>query len=382
MRILQVTDVFDLFGVTNACYSVQKELTKRDHEATLIASDFRLSDDTTATLKGAGTRFIPFRCKTAVSSFCFSPSMKYWLDEHLKDFDVVHMHNFRCYQNIVTHKYAQKYGVPYVLQAHGSVLPFFGRRTQKRLFDLLWGRSILSDAAKLIALTPAEQAQYEKMGIKRERTAIVPNGIDATEYANLPGKSRFRTRYGIDGDEKLILSLGKLHRIKGVDLLIKAFAKLLEKMDGVKLVIAGPDVGVLGQLRTLVSELKVSDSVLFVGTLRGHDKLEAYVDADVYVLPSVYEAFGLTVLEACACGTPVIVTAACGIADLVREFGCVVERHPDEFCNAIYRVLSLDASAKDFGAVGRSFVLKELTWEQVVQRIEEVYADVISRVPA
>lgn len=379
MRILQVTDVFDLFGVTNVCYNVQKELVKRNHDVTLIASDFGLSDDITTTFERAGTCFIPFRCETAVSSFYFSPSMKRWLDENLKDFDVIHMHNFRCYQHIITHKYAEKYGIPYVLQPHGSLLPFFQRRTQKRLFDLLWGRSILNYAAKLIALTPAEQEQYEMMGITQDRTAIVPNGIDATDYINLPSKTEFRTRYGIDNDEKMVLSLGKLHRIKGVDLLIKAFAKLSEKIDGAKLVIAGPDVGALGQLKTLVSELKLSDSVMFVGPLRGQNKLEAYVDADVYVLPSVHETFGLTVLEACACGTPVIVSATCGIADLVRDFGCVVDRDPDELCDAMQKVLSLDATGKDLGAMGRRFVLKEMTWEKAVQRIEEVYTDVASR---
>ncbi|GAI33437.1 unnamed protein product, partial [marine sediment metagenome] len=85
------------------------------------------------------------------------------------------------------------------------------------------------------------------------------------------------------------------------------------------LVFVGPDDGYLPALKKLVKELMIEEKVLFTGPLFGKEKLEAYVDADVYVLPSSYEIFGLTVLEACACGTPVVVTEACGLANWVDQ---------------------------------------------------------------
>jgi len=379
MRILQVIPHLKPFGVTNVCFQLSRELAKQNLEVTIVATDLGLTSEIATTIEDSPADTILFSCIADVSSFLVSPSMKKWLDKSMKDFDVVHMHDFRTYQNTITHRYAKRYSIPYVVQAHGSMLEFVQRRTQKRLYDLVWGHTIINDAAKFVALAPVEREQYVKMGIKRDRIAIVPNGIDTNEYVNLPNKSEFRTRHAIDSDEKLVLFLGRLHRIKGVDLLIKAFAKLSEKMDRVKLVVAGPNMGALPQLKTLARELKLSDSVLFVGPLYGQDKLEAYVDADVFVLPSVYEIFPITVLEACACGTPVIVSSACGIADLVSEFGCVVERDADVLCDVMYRVLNNDTTRKDLGKKGRQFVARELSWDRTVKRVEEIYRNVTAR---
>jgi glycosyltransferase involved in cell wall biosynthesis len=377
MKLLHVIQHSMPFGVTQACYGISNQLAKEGHQVSILTTDRGLNQYTPTAANNVDV--IPFHCVASIGSYIISPAIKKWLRDNVRDFDVIHMHDFRTYQNTVSHRYAKRYSIPYVLQAHGSMLEFAQRRTQKRLYDLLWGHATITDAATCIALTPVEQEQYLKMGIKRDKIAIVPNGIDASEYVNLPNKSEFRTRHAIDSDEKLVLFLGRLHRIKGVDLLIKAFAKLSEKTDRVKLVVAGPDVGALSQLKTLARELKLSDSVLFVGPLYGRDKLAAYVDADVYVLPSVYEIFGITVLEACACGTPVIVSSACGIADLVSEFGCVVNRRAEELCDALYKVLSFRAARMKLGQKGRHFVMKELTWEKAAQRIEEVYVDVMSQ---
>jgi glycosyltransferase involved in cell wall biosynthesis len=115
--------------------------------------------------------------------------------------------------------------------------------------------------------------------------------------------------------------------------------------------------------------------VLFTGPLYGQDKLSAYVGADVYVLPSFYETFPL-LIEACACGTPVIVTPECGIADLVKNFGCVVERDAGELCTAMCQLLSNEKNRRNLGQKGRQFVARELSWDKIIIRIEEIYRNV------
>ena len=102
---------------------------------------------------------------------------------------------------------------------------------------------------------------------------------------------------------------------KGIDLLIKAYAYLIEKV-GIKdavLVIAGPDDGYLNEAKALANSLRVSDPVMFVGPLYDKNKLAAYVDPDPYVLPSRYEIWGLIILEAYACGKPVIASKVGGL---------------------------------------------------------------------
>ncbi|NIT57028.1 MAG: glycosyltransferase, partial [Aliifodinibius sp.] len=208
------------------------------------------------------------------------------------------------------HRYARKYSIPYVLQARGSLITYFYKGWQKRIFDVIWGRRILKDAAKLVALTPIEAEQYRNMGISEDKIEIIPNGIELSEFENLPERGRFRRKHDLGDDQRVILYLGRIHKIKikGLDLLVRAFAELTKPLNSVKLVIAGPDDGYLSSLKKLITDLGISNEVLFTGHLYGEDKVEAYVDADVFVLPSTYEIFGNVVLEACACGTPVIVT--------------------------------------------------------------------------
>ena len=165
------------------------------------------------------------------------------------------------------------------------------------------------------------------MGVPDEKIAVIPNGIDFSEYAVLPPRGSFKRKFGIKNEEKIVLYLGRLHKIKGVDILVKAFTNVIENLDDVRLVVVGPDDGSLDGLQTLVKDMNVGNKVIFTGPLYGLEKIKAYVDSEVYVLPSRYETFPMTVLEAYACGKPVIASNVGGLKDLVinGETGLLVE---------------------------------------------------------
>ena len=374
MKILQIIPFFTPArgGSVTAPYNLSKHLTKRGHEVTIFTTDFELDEEYIKSLDGV--RVVPFHCIANIGLMLISPTMKKQLKKEIKNFDVIHMHNFRSYQNNIVHHYAKKYRVPYILQAHGSILPFFQKQRLKKLYDWVWGYRILKDASKVIALTKVEAEQYKKMGVEEDKIKIVPNGIDLSEYDNLPETGEFRRKYSIGNDEKVILYLGRIHKIKGIDLLVKAFTDLIKELDDVRLVIAGPDDGFLSTLEGQIEDLNVGTKILFTGPLYDGDKLEAYVDADVYVLPSVYEIFGITVIEACACGMPVIVTDRCGIADVVDgRAGCVIGYDKDQLRDMISKVLSDEGLRMRFGAEGKRLVGKEFGWDKVVMKIENIY---------
>lgn len=377
MKILQVVQFFSAKhgGSAMVPYEMSKHLHDAGHDVTVITTDFQMENDFIDSLDGV--EVIPFHCQMNIGSLLISTSMKKYLKQNVNKFDIIHMHNYRTYQNIVVHKFAKKHGIPYVLQAHGSVLPFFSNEQLKNLYDRVWGYRILKDASKVIALTKTEAEQYKKMGVEENKIEIVPNGIDLPEYENLPDRGVFRKKHGIKSNEKIVLFLGRLHRIKGVDLLVEAFSDMAPKMEGGKLVIAGPDDGFLSTLKAQIEDLKIDDDILFTGPLYGMDKLEAYVDADVYVLPSVYEIFGVTLLEACACGTPVIVTDRCGIADIMGKVGYVVEYDKKQLQDAIFKILSDDRLRRKFGEEGRKLVRGEFTWGKIVNRFEEIYLNLM-----
>ena len=374
MRILQVIHYFSPLhggGSINSAYNLSKHLVERGHEVTIFTTDFELDKEYVQSLDGV--RVVPFHCIANIGMMLISPEMKERVKKEIMDFDVIHMHNFRSYQNVVVHHYAKKYGIPYVLQARGSVLPFFQKQRLKKIFDLFFGYRILKDATKVIALTRAEVEQYKKMGVDEDKIEIVPNGIDLSEYDNLPKRGEFRKKYLIREDEKVILYLGRIHKIKGIDLLVEAFSDLIKELDDIRLVIVGPDDGFLSSLKRQIEDLKIGDRILFTGPLYERDKLKAYVDADVYVLPSIYETFPNTVLEACVCGTPVIVTDRCGIADFVDKVGSVVEYDKGQLRDAMTKNLSDDELRRRLGEEGRKWVRKEFGWDKVVRKEEEIY---------
>ena len=385
MRILYVTPTFvpsHFGGVKEVSYQLSKNMVQRGHDVVVFTTDadigkFRLKDISgMRNISGIKVRYFKNISNLLAWRYrLFLPvGVSLVTRKNVRSFDIIHLHDIRRFQSIITHHYANKYNIPYIIQAHGSLATYFTKGPLKKIFDRLWGYKILKDAAKVIALTPTEAEQYKSMGVSEEKIEIVPNGIDLTEFENLPARGIFRKKYGLQDNQKLILYLGRIHKIKGLDILIKAFAGMARDLDNIKLVIAGPDDGYLTELKALITELGIEDRVVLTGPLYGRDKLEAYIDAEVYVLSSIYETFPVTVLEACACGLPVVVTDRCGIANLVDgQIGLVIPYDKEYLGSAILQILSNDQMRRGFAERGRSLVREKFNWEKIAGQVEKIY---------
>jgi len=390
LKILQVSGylLISAFGGEPAkeIYGLSKALFDRGHEVTIYATDAlnkgRKLKYRTQTLNMHGVRVCEFKDLSARLGrrypIHFAPAMIPLMSKEAVAFDIIHLNQYPTFPNIVAHHYAQKHHVPYVLQAHGSLPGAMGNHGLRQAYDFLWGRRILKDAYRLIAVSPMEAEQYRNIGIDEEKIEIVPNGINVSEFDNLPERGEFRRKHNLASDQKIVLFLGRIHKIKGLDLLARAFADLSKPLDDAKLVIVGPDYGYLSSLKKLIADLRISDRVLFTGPLYGQEKLEAYVDSDVYVLPSFYEIFSITVLEACACGTPVIVTDQCGLADVINgQAGIVVPCDKEQLRHALQHMLDDDQMRLQFSEKGKLLVRGKFNWEKVAEQIESVYEEVI-----
>lgn len=388
MKILLVSPTFPprrFGGMTAASYNLARSLAERGHDVTVYTTDVNDKHsrihDTEGVKDMDGIRVRYFKNLSnllAYRRFYLPEGLVTTTKNELNNFDIIHVNEFRSLQSIIIHHYAKKYGIPYVLQAHGSVGTYFQKGILKRVFDRIWGYGILKDASRLIAVTPTEVGQYQSLGAREDSIEIVPNGINLSEFENLPPGGEFRRKYGLDQDLKIILYLARINKVKGPDLLVKSFAKLSREMSDVKLIIAGPDDGYLLILKKLIKELGSEENVLFTGPLYGRDKLEAYTDADVYVLPSRYEVFGITVLEAFTCGTPVIITDRCGIADMVDCQAGVVSYNRDQLSDAILRVLRDDKKGRESGDKGKLLVREKFNWQKVTEQVEHIYSGCLS----
>mgnify|MGYP000120725711 CR=1 FL=1 len=342
MKILQVIPVFSLrFGGPVAVVrSISKELAKK-HDVTVYTTcaldqrrDFRSEP---FEVKTDGYRVVYFPRILKFSRFNVSPAMASALRETLHEYDVIHLHSWRHFQDIAVHHYARKYGIPYVLQTHGSLPRVMAWRRLKLIYDTLFGIRLLRDASKVIALNKTEAQQYRGMGVPEEKIKIIPNGIDLSEYDDLPPKGTFKKKFGIDKDERIVLYLGRIHQSKGLDLLAKAFSIVTKELDKVRLVVIGPDDGYVAKFLKLLSDLEITNKVLMTGFVEKRDKIAALVDSDVFVTPSFY-GFPVTFLEACLAGCP-IVTTSNELDWIHNNVGYITKNSPIALAKAIYNIL-------------------------------------------
>jgi glycosyltransferase involved in cell wall biosynthesis len=300
----------------------------------------------------------------------------------LSEYDIVHLQDLLSFHAISTINYCRSNKIPFIFTPHGSLPWLNEKKPLNLLYKKFWGNGILMKAKKIICLNQVEIAQCERLGVPKDRLVIVPNGVNLDEYVNLPQKGSFRKRWSISNDQKIILFLARIHKIKGPDLLAKAFTLISKNNNNLKLVFAGPDGGYLTFLKGLIRELGIEEKVLFTGPLYERDKFEAYVDADVYVLPSVYETFPISIIEACACGTPVIVTDRCGIANIIDgQVGLVVPYNADALGEAILNILSDDNKKQEYGARGKLLVQDKLNWTNISEKLETVYINTLKQSP-
>jgi glycosyltransferase involved in cell wall biosynthesis len=377
MNILHVIPFFTprRGGSVTVAYNLCKELSRLGHHITIITTDYEFDKGYAESLKGIDV--IPFKCSFRIGLFLFSPAMKKWLKKNMASFDIAHLHNFRSYQNNIAYVYALKYNIPIVLQAHGSIPRIVEKKGLKWVYDLAWGKRIIRDSSKLVAVSGLEADQYKRFGGDDDKVIIIPNGIDSQSLKIMsPKRGDFRKRISIDQDKKMLLFVGRIHIIKGLGFLLKGFKELLKDRDDVILVIAGPDDGYKASLQGFILDPVLENHVMIIEYL--DDVSQAYYDADLLVYPSEYEIFGLVPFEALLCGTPVLATEESGCGELLRKIGCgLLVKYGDTSDLAQKMGYSLDNREQMECMVerGRIYIEDSLEWNVIAKRFYELYED-------
>lgn len=389
MRILQVAPYFApayaYGGPPETVHKLSKALVDRGHDVTVLTTDaFSSAARQPATRRTEGMNIYYLR---NVSNYLawrhqlFLPlGMGSFLRERMKEFDIVHVHSFRTYQNVAVRQHARHTGIPYVLSAHGSSPRIVRKKVAKRIFDTIVGEDVLHDAAKLIAISKAELRQYEAMGVPASKIAVIPNGIDAGQYSTLPERGQFSRPHGLDG-RKLVTYIGRLNSRKGLDTLLRSMQNITELRDDVTLVLVGPNDGYRDQIEKMTKQLSLKDHVLLTGLITLPHKLEVFVDSDVVVYPGAYEIFGLVPFEALLCRRPIIVADDSGCGEIVSEARAgltVPVGNADRLCAAILSILEDPECARAMTDRGRQYVLKQMDWARIAVDTERLYHDVVS----
>lgn len=379
MNILHVFLFFSLKhagGTANLIYKIARAQMRRGHEVTIYTGDYKLDQQYVDSLEGV--KVVPFRSWLNVG-FYLMPGMVKEVKRKLQDFDIIHIHCYRSFQNIVIHHYAEKYGIPYVLDGHGSVPRHTRKRRIKQLFDIIFGSRILRDARKVLAETEVGINEYKEFGINQDKIILLPPPFSTEEFSRLPPFGHFRYKYNIK-EQHIILFLGRIHWIKGIDFLVESFYELTHHRNDVILVIVGTDDGYKSTLEDLIDKLNLSSKVLFTGFLSESEKLSALVDATVLVQTSRYEQSSGVPFEAILCNTPIIVSKHTGIGEVVRKIdaGYIVEfGNKKELYDIIQKILDNPVEAASKNQKAKDYIETNLSMTRRIVEYEELYAKCI-----
>jgi len=251
---------------------------------------------------------------------------------------------------------------PYLFCPAGA-LHIFGRSGFfKRIYNALVGHAMVCGASRMIAIPQEEKELFYKLGVPKNKTSVIPNGISPEDF-EYKNSISLRRQYRIN-DKPFLLFMGRLNEIKGPDIILDAFVSLSAEFKEWQLIFAGPDGGMQEQLEQTVLDKGLGNKVHIIGFVSGKMKSAAYHAAEILVIPSRLEAMSIVALEAGICGTPVVMTNECGFSELVEAKGGIEVPVDSIMLADSLKKLMLDADLIfQMGLNAKNFININYTWE-------------------
>jgi glycosyltransferase involved in cell wall biosynthesis len=299
------------------------------------------------------------------------------LSETVKNADIIHLMNHWTIINVVVYYMARIYRKPHVVCPAGALAVFGRSQSIKSIFNILIGKKIVRNAAAAIAVSENEISEFLRLGVIRSKIHLIPNGVSATDYV-VSDQSATHHKV-LSFNKPYILFMGRLNQIKGPDLLLEAYSTLNDDLANTyHLIFAGPDGGMLTDLKQKVEYLGMNERVHFIGYVQGQTKAMAYYGADLLVIPSRKEAMSIVVLEAGITGTPVLITDQCGFNDIAAiDGGLVVAADAESLKSGLQDLLIDSKRLKSMGKNLYSYTSSKYLWEKVSKLHIELYDKIL-----
>lgn len=286
-----------------------------------------------------------------------------------EDFDIIHAHDWMTYPAAIA--VAALTGKPLILHIHSTEFDRSGEHVNQMIYDI--ERQGFHAADKIIAVSHyTRNILISRYGVSGDKVEVVHNGVDRSGGDN--GQTALK-KVGIKTDEKLVLFLGRITMQKGPEYFLQAAKRVLEIMDDVKFVMAGTG-DMMYRSINMAAELGIASKVLFTGFLQGEQLKKIYRMADLYVMPSVSEPFGIAPLEALNYDVPVIISKQSGVSEVLTHALKVDFWDIDEMANKIIAVLRhepLQITLRDYG----NYEVRKLRWEDSAAKCSRIYNDTL-----
>jgi glycosyltransferase involved in cell wall biosynthesis len=386
MRIVQICPFFYPVegGVEEHVLQISKQLRKMGYSITIFTSDSSRS----GRIKKRFENIEGLKVFRFTTIFSFGDFGKFWpgfVKKLIKeDFDIVHVHSYRHLHTILAGFICKMKNKPCIITTHSPFHPLHTRNLLSKTFVIAYDYFLKFFVdkffSKVITITSFENNHFKHL--LKKRVITIPNGIDERIFRKIKKAKylRLMKKFGISKKDKIILFVGRVHPTKGIEFLIKAMKEV--KQNSWKAFIVGPiqDKEYFEYLSKKIREYKISDKIFFTGFVTEEEKLILYDISKIFFLPSIYEPFGIVILEAFARGKPVIAVDSDGPRFLIKhgENGFLVKYGDVE--NAAKYIRLLLNERKLYNKISQNNIkkAKQFTWNKIVKKIIKVYEEVLS----
>ena len=391
MKILQIVPSISLVygGPSQMILGLSKALANLGVQLTLITTDSNgdtgqlpLDVSLEEPLKQDGYEIIYFRC-SPFRRYKFSMGLLRWLASNAKDYDIAHIHALFSPVSTAAATIARNKNLPYILRPLGTLDPadLQKKKQLKKIYSFLWEKPNIAGAAGIHFTTEEESKISERFGVKT-KDLVIPLGVDLPQ--NLPEKGKARWEFGINENIPLILFMSRIDPKKGLDLLIPALKILQEEKLNFHFVLAGSnpqDPEYEGKIQEQLRNSSLASQVTIAGFVSGDLKLALLQDADLFVLPSYYENFGIAVAEAMAMGIPVVISQGVYIWDEVTSYeaGWVTKCELEDLVAGLRLAISNPTECQHRGLNAKKLVGEKYSWEAIAQQTLSAYKSLLNK---
>ena len=360
----------------------QRELGARPSVVTVAP---KIVDNLKKSQQDAGLDVLAFPA-LGPAQFGFSSSGLRWaVSDAAAQHHILHQHGIWNGTSLMTAAWRWAQSKPTVVSPQGSLTRIALRfsKWKKRLVLQAYERRNLEQASCLHATSTQEAEGFRRLGLTPP-IAVIPNGVAEEETQQAGDGGRFARRFCLPSQSRRMLFLSRLHPKKGIKLLLRVLARLKGSLENWHLIVAGPEdyPGYLGELRQQVADIELRHAVTFAGALHGQEKNDAFAAADLFVLPTRSDNFGIVVAESLARGVPVLTTEGAQPWECVQERVCGwwVPRRFSAMASALAQATRLPGpELSAMGARGRKLVEQRFLWRRAARMTLRLYDWLLGR---
>lgn len=385
MRILSVSVVFPPAwqhgGTPITAHAVAKAMIHQGHDVLAICTGDEKDSSTALDIETTWDGVPVIYCSRETSPIPFySPSLRDEVVSRVGSYDVATIRSSWTYIGPAASNACLRKEVPYLAYPEGNFDPWCLKRgrLKKAVFWQLLDKPFFRKAAAIVALTKSEAESVRQMGLTN-RVEVIPNGVDVSDFERGSSREELESEFPRMRNRILVLFMGRIHPKKGLPGLVTAFDRVNAEYPNALLVVAGPDEGGhRTKVEQQVRERELEESVLFTGPVFGDKKVGLLRSSDIFVLPSHSEGLPIVVLEALACGLPVVLTDKCNVPQVARAgAGIETSTSPYRIAEALRDLLSDDLARLQMGKNAYQLAVKRFSWRRIARLTADLCSDIV-----